>query len=71
MSDGSGFGENVITFGADMSLSVHIDKRKKDILILGKVIYLLMVLKFKTKDSEINAAPFCLMLFQKIFQLII
>ena len=35
LSDVSGFDENVIIFGADMSSSVHIDK-KKDILIPGK-----------------------------------
>ena len=31
----SGFGQNVITFGVDMSSSVHVDDKKKDILILG------------------------------------
>ena len=31
---GSGFGQNVIIFGADMSFSAHIDN-KKDILVLG------------------------------------
>ena len=30
------FDINCIIFGADMSLSVHIDNEKKDILILGK-----------------------------------
>ena len=30
-------GKNVIIFGADMSSSVHIDNRKKDISILGEV----------------------------------
>ena len=34
-SDGSGFGKKVI-FGADISSSVCIDNKKKDILILGK-----------------------------------
>ena len=34
-SDG-GFGQNVLIFGADMSSSVHIDNKKKDILVLGK-----------------------------------
>ena len=34
-TDGS-FGKYVIIFGADMSLSVHVDNKKKDILILGK-----------------------------------
>ena len=30
------FGKNVIIFGADMSSSVHIDNKNKDILILGE-----------------------------------
>ena len=30
-----GFGQNVTIFGVDMSSSVHVDNRKKDILILG------------------------------------
>ena len=34
LTDGS-VGKNVITFGVDMSSSVHIDNKKKDILILG------------------------------------
>ena len=33
---GGGFGQNVIIFGVDMSSSVHIDNKKKDILILGE-----------------------------------
>ena len=33
--DGS-MGKNVIIFGANMSSSVHIDNKKKDIFILGK-----------------------------------
>ena len=36
MRDGSGFGKNVIIFGADMSSSVDIDNKKKDSKILGK-----------------------------------
>ena len=36
LSDGSGFGKKVITFGADMSSSAHIHNRKKDILIFVK-----------------------------------
>ena len=36
LSDDSGFGKNVIIFGGDMSSSVHIDNKKKYILILGK-----------------------------------
>ena len=31
-----GFGQNVIIFRVDMSYSVHVDNKKKDILILGK-----------------------------------
>ena len=31
-----GFGKNVIIFEADMSSSVHVDNKKKDILILGE-----------------------------------
>ena len=35
-SFGNGFGRNVIIFGVDMSSSVHVDNKGKDILILGK-----------------------------------
>ena len=35
-SFGNGFGRNCIIFGVDMSSSVHVDKKKKDILIFGK-----------------------------------
>ena len=33
---GGGFGQNIIIFGVDMSSSVHVDNKKKDILIIGK-----------------------------------
>ena len=33
---GGKFGQNVLVFGADMVSSAHIDKKKKDILVLGK-----------------------------------
>ena len=33
---GSGFGQNVLFFGVNMSSSAHIDNKKKDILVLGK-----------------------------------
>ena len=33
---GGGFGQNVLIVGVDMSSSVHIDNKKKDILVLGK-----------------------------------
>ena len=32
----SGFGQNMLIFGADMSTSTHIDNKKKDILVLGR-----------------------------------
>ena len=32
----NGFGRNVIIFGVDMSSSVHVDNKGKEILILGK-----------------------------------
>ena len=31
-----GFAQNVLIFGADMSTSIHIDNKKKDILVLGR-----------------------------------
>ena len=34
-SFGNGSGRNCITFRVDMSSSVHVDNKKKDILILG------------------------------------
>ena len=33
---GGGFGQNVLLFGADMSSSIHIDNKKKYILVLGR-----------------------------------
>ena len=33
---GSGLGQNILNFGADMSSSTHIDNKKKSILVLGK-----------------------------------
>ena len=33
---GSGFGQNVLIFGVDMSSSAHIDNKKKGKLVLGK-----------------------------------
>ena len=35
-SVGNGFGRTVIIFGTDMSSSVHVDDKGKDILILGR-----------------------------------
>ena len=33
---GGGFGQNVLIFGADMSTSIHIDNKGKNILVLGR-----------------------------------
>ena len=33
---GGGFGQNVLIFRADMSTSIHVDNKKKDILVLGR-----------------------------------
>ena len=33
---GSGFGQNLLLFAADMCSSSHIGNKKKDILVLGK-----------------------------------
>ena len=33
---GGGMGQNVIIFGVDTSSSVHVDQKKKRILVLGK-----------------------------------
>ena len=33
----SGFGKNVVIFGVDMSCSLHIDNKEKDVLILDEV----------------------------------
>ena len=33
---GGGFGQNVLIFGADVSTSIHIDNKGKDMLVLGR-----------------------------------
>ena len=33
---GGGSGQNVLIFGADMSTSIHLNNKKKDILVLGR-----------------------------------
>ena len=33
---GGGCGQNVIVLGVDMNLSIHVNNKRKDILILGK-----------------------------------
>ena len=32
---GGGYGQNLLILGVDMSVSAHIDNKKKDILVLG------------------------------------
>ena len=36
-SVGNGFGRKFIIFGVDMSSYVHVDSKKKDVLVLGEV----------------------------------
>ena len=52
-SVGSGFSKNVIIFGADMSSSVHVDNKKKYILILGEGP------KLGLDDTTLNAKNKC------------
>ena len=58
LQDGSGIGKNVIILGADMSSSMHIDNNEKDngtnSCIFGNPVE---IYQFKSKKSEINAAP--------------
>ena len=35
-TSGNAFGRNCVIFGVDMSFSVHVDNKKKDISIVGK-----------------------------------
>ena len=35
-NSGGGYGQNILTFGADMSSSAHTGNKKKGILVLGK-----------------------------------
>ena len=47
-----GFSKNLIVFGVDMSSSVHVDNKKKDLLILDKV--LIQVLDDTKLNTEKN-----------------
>ena len=47
LSDRTGFGKNVRMFGDDMSSSMHVVNRKRDILILGKGLMILYRLQRK------------------------
>ena len=63
----NGFGRNCIIFGVDMSSSVHIDKKKKDILILGKgptqgLEHTLTAEKMYSINFTANNKKFCLSL---------
>ena len=64
---GTGFGQNLIIFGADMSSSAHIDNKKKDILILGKgptqgLEYTLTAGKVHSINFTVTKKEFCLSL---------
>ena len=65
---GGGFGQNVLIFGADMSFSAHIDKKKKDILFLGKrptqgLEHILTAEKMCSISFTVTKKKFCLILF--------
>ena len=64
---GVGFGQNVLIFGVDMSSSVHIDNKKKDILLLGKGLTqglerTLTVEKMYSINFNLTKKKFCLSL---------
>ena len=66
-SPGSGFGQSVSIFGADMSSSAHIDNKKKDILVLGKgptkgLKDTLTAEKINSIDFTVTKKVFCLSL---------
>ena len=65
-SFGNGFGKNVIIFGVDMSSSVHVDNKKKYMLILGKGSTQELERTLTLKENWINFTgnnkPFCLSL---------
>ena len=63
----AGFGQNVLIFGADMSTSIHIDNKKKDILVLGRgptqgLEHTLTAEKMYSINSTIIKKKFCLSL---------
>ena len=64
---GGGFGQNVIIFGVDMSSSVYVDNKNKDILILGKgpaqgLKHTLTAAKMYSINVTVTKAKFCLSL---------
>ena len=54
LTDGNGFGKNVIIFDADMSSAGHAHNSKKDILTVGKGP------TQGLKDTTLTAKKFCL-----------
>ena len=64
---GSGFGQNVLIFGVDISSSTHIDNKKKDILVLGKgptqgLEHTITAEKMYSINSTVTNKKFCLSL---------
>ena len=64
---GSGFGQNVSIFGADMSSSTHIDNKKKDVLVLGigaiqRLEHTLTAEKMYSINITVTKNKFCLSL---------
>ena len=62
---GSGFGQNVLIFGADMSSSAHLDNKKKDVLVLGigptqGLEHTLTVEKIYSINFTVTKKKFCL-----------
>ena len=62
-----GFGQYVIILGLDMSSSVHVDNKKKDILILGKgpsqgLVHTLTAEKMYSINFTVTRKKFCLSL---------
>ena len=64
---GGWFGQTIIIFGVDMSSSVHVDNKKKDILILGKgpsqgLVHALTAEKMYSISFTVTRKKFCLSL---------
>ena len=62
-----GFGQNVLIFGDDMSSSIHVDNKKKDILVLGRgptqgLESTLTAEKMYSIDFTVTKKKFCLSL---------
>ena len=65
---GGGFGQNVLSFGVDMRSSVHINNKKKDILVLGKgptqeLEHTLTAEKMYSINFTVTKKKFCLSLY--------